>query len=136
MRKSKQTIKRFLDELAQVPNVSLACKKTGISRQTLYRWKRDDAEFAQQLNQYYDVGIDSISDLAESKLVEKIQTGDFRAMKFWLENNNKRYIRPRQSITHGLLDLQDTMKGGEVIIKVISNSDAPAPTTIRYPDSA
>ena len=132
MRKSKRTIKRFLDELAQVPNISLACKKTGISRQTLYRWKQEDPEFAKEIHRSYDVGIDSISDLAESKLVEKIQTGDFKSMKFWLENNNKRYLRPRKAIEHALTKAEDNTIPNTIIVKVFDGEGGERPITQEY----
>lgn len=119
MRKSKQTVARLLHELEQVPNISLACKKIGISRQTLYRWKTEDADLARMIDESYAVGIESISDLAESKLVEKIQAGDFKAMRFWLENNNKRYVRPRKQITHGLIDLKGVHKENKMVIQIM-----------------
>lgn len=118
--------------MAQVPNISLACKKTGISRQTLYRWKQEDPEFAKEINRSYDVGIDSISDLAESKLVEKIQTGDFKSMKFWLENNNKRYLRPRKAIEHTLSKAEDNTIPNTIIVKVFDGEGGEEPITQEY----
>jgi DNA-binding XRE family transcriptional regulator len=100
MRKTKRIIKNILEELSQVPNVSIACKKVGISRQTFYRWQKEDEEFKDKVEEYIEIGIESVSDLAESKIVEKIQQGDFKASKYWLDNNKKRYIKPRKPIEY------------------------------------
>ena len=36
---------QFLDELRKVPIVQVACEKTGLSRNSVYRWRKDDKEF-------------------------------------------------------------------------------------------
>lgn len=85
---------RFLKELKNVPIVSSVCEKLGISRNTIYRWKQDDPVFARQMQQALNTGCDSINDLAESKIINLIQQNDFRAMRFWLMSNQKKYVRP------------------------------------------
>lgn len=85
----------LLDQLKTIPNVSLACEKVGLSRNTVYRWCRDDPEFKVRLDEALESGVESVNDLAESKLIANINSGSMRAIQYWLDNNKKTYIRPR-----------------------------------------
>jgi hypothetical protein len=94
MKKSNLSPK-FLEELRLVPIVSLACEKTGISRNSVYRWRKEDPEFTREMDEVLAIGVDSVNDLAESKLINNIQKGEMQAIKYWLDNNKKNYARPR-----------------------------------------
>ncbi len=87
--------KTFLEELSKVPNISGACNKVGLSRQTVYRWMEMDSNFEKKVNDAMERGINSINDLAESKLISKIKQENFPAIKYWLGNNKVNYIHPR-----------------------------------------
>ena len=84
----------FLEEIQHVPNISSACQKVGLSRNTIYRWCNEDPKFKSRLDQAMAIGVDSVSDLAESKLIGLINVSDFRAIAYWLDNNKKVYIKP------------------------------------------
>ena len=96
--KKSRIAKKFLEELARVPNVSVVCEKLGLSRQTIYRWREEDVEFRDKFDEKLDVGRDAITDLAESKLISRISKGDPRAYEFWLTNNCRRYHRPKKPL--------------------------------------
>jgi hypothetical protein len=85
----------FLEQLKNIPNVSVACEKVGISRNTVYRWLSEDNEFKKRVEYAISDGVDSINDLAESKLISNINNGNMRAIEYWLTNNKKGYIKPR-----------------------------------------
>ena len=87
--------KPFLEELRKIPNISLACEKVGIARNTVYRWRSEDPDFDARVEDALVSGIESISDLAESKLVTNINNGSMRAIQYWLDNNKRTYMRPR-----------------------------------------
>jgi hypothetical protein len=87
--------KKFLAELKAVPIVSLACEKTGISRNSVYEWRKNDNDFKKGMDEALEKGTYSINDLAESKLINAIQKGERWAIMFWLNNNKKNYARPR-----------------------------------------
>ncbi len=93
--KKKYKEDKFLEQLERVPNVSLACEKVGLSRNTVYRWCIEDADFKVRMDMALESGVHSISDLAESKLISHINGGNLRAIQYWLDNNKKNYIRPR-----------------------------------------
>lgn len=86
---------QFLDQLATIPNVSLACEKVGLSRNTVYRWCKEDPQFQTKMDEALDSGTKSINDLAESKLITHINNGNLRAIQYWLDNNKSNYARPR-----------------------------------------
>lgn len=88
----------FLEEIQRVPNISSACQKVGLSRNTIYRWCSEDPKFKSRLDEAMAIGADSVSDLAESKLIGLINLSDFRAIAYWLDNNKKVYIKPRPKV--------------------------------------
>lgn len=85
----------FLEQLKNIPNISLACEKVGLSRNTVYRWCNEDEEFKKRVDNAMNDGVESINDLAESKLISSINNGNLRAIEYWLTNNKKTYIKPR-----------------------------------------
>jgi hypothetical protein len=109
--KKKQVIKKFLEHLANIPIVSSACEKTGISRQTFYRWRVEDYDFRKDADVALSLGKDAISDLAESKIASKINTGDLRASMYWLDNNRKPYNRLKMKNTDDYLDDENQIEG-------------------------
>lgn len=88
----------IIQELQETGIVSVACKKVGLSRQSLYRWKEEDPDFSDRIDEAILMGVSSINDLSESKLVTNINKGDQRAIEFQLKNNHPRY-RPKKPDT-------------------------------------
>ena len=84
--------------MERVPNVSLACEKVGIARNTVYRWRGEDPAFKARMDTALVAGTDSMNDLAESKLITHINNGNMRAIQYWLDNNKKNYIKPREKM--------------------------------------
>lgn len=89
---------QFLEQLERVPNVSLACEKVGLARNTIYRWRCEDPAFAARMDTALMAGTESVNDLAESKLISHINNGNLRAIQYWLDNNKKNYIKPRPKV--------------------------------------
>lgn len=65
--------------------VTYACEKAGISRQTYYRWYREDPEFRARADDISELQID----VAEASLLKKIQKGDTAAIIFYLKTKGK-----------------------------------------------
>ncbi len=93
--KKKYKEDKFLEQLEELPNISLACQKVGLSRNTVYRWCSEDPDFKARMDTALESGVYSINDLAESKLISHIKGGNMRAIQYWLDNNKKNYIKPR-----------------------------------------
>lgn len=92
-------MKPLLEQLRKIPNVSMACEKVGVARNTYYTWLKEDEGFKDEVDQAMLSGTESISDLAESKLLTHINNGNLRAIEYWLSNNKKSYIKPREKMT-------------------------------------
>lgn len=86
--------KEILKTLENNPIVESACKKHGISRQTFYRWQKEDPDFGRKVEEIIMISHDSITDMAESQLFKKISEGNMAAIGLRLKTHSDRY-RPR-----------------------------------------
>lgn len=102
----------FLEQLKTIPNISLACEKVGLSRNTVYRWRNEDPDFKKRLDEALGSGVESVNDLAESKLVAQINSGNMQAIRYWLDNNKKGYMRPRPK------DFWETIREPNYVTKI------------------
>lgn len=84
---------KVIESLAESGNISFACKRGGISRETYYRWK-DDVVFAEKADIAIQLGKTFVNDLAHTQLIRKIQEGDMQAIRFHLVNCHEDY-RPK-----------------------------------------
>lgn len=82
---------KVLLELEKMPIVSVACKKAGIGRATFYRWCLESKAYSKLAKDAIAKGVSLINDLAESKLVDGIEDGDFNNIKYWLNNRHPDY---------------------------------------------
>lgn len=110
MKKSKHS-KQFLEELKKVPIIQVACEKTGVSRNTVYRWKREDKEFAKALEEALADGVNYVNDMSESQLLTLIKEKNFPAVRFWLNKRHPAYKDKVEVVNkHELPELTDTQK--------------------------
>ena len=86
--KEKQAI---IDMLKKTPIVQIVCEKTGVSRATYYRWRKDDQEFARETDEALTQGSSLINDLAESQLISSIRDKNLTAIIFWLKHHHPSY---------------------------------------------
>lgn len=87
----KKQREKLLEHLSESGNVSYACKRTGVSRETYYRWRSDDEDFLVQTENAISRGKAFVNDLAHTKLMQSIQEGYFPAVKFQLSNCHDDY---------------------------------------------
>jgi len=81
----------FFTELRKVPIVQVACEKTGISRNSIYRWKRADLMFSKKMDQALSDGVALVNDMTESQLLTMIKEKEWPAISFWLKHRNSNY---------------------------------------------
>ena len=91
LKNSKQLKSKLLEQLRRVPIVEAACQKAGISRQTFYRWKFEDAEFAKEVEKAIEDGRMLVSDLSESQVLSLIRDKNWQAISFWLKHHHPSY---------------------------------------------
>ncbi len=91
--------KRLLENLKQVPIISVACQKLGIGRSSFYRWKSEDKLFSKEADKALAEGRRLINDLAESQLINAIKEQNMTGIIYWLRNNHPGYA-DRIELTH------------------------------------
>ncbi|MCC6323495.1 hypothetical protein IT400_01745 [Candidatus Nomurabacteria bacterium] len=82
---------QFLDELRKVPIVQVACEKTGLSRNSIYRWRKEDKDFLKKMDTALSEGVALVNDMSESQLLTLIKEKNYPAISFWLRHRNDNY---------------------------------------------
>lgn len=90
MKKNKYQ-NQFLEELTRIPIVQVACEKTGLSRNSVYRWRREDKVFAKKMDESLAEGVALVNDMSESQLLNLIKEKNWSAISFWLRHRNDNY---------------------------------------------
>ena len=91
MAKKHKVKDAFLSELRKIPIVQVACEKTGISRQSIYRWRQEDKAFEKEMDEALVEGEALVSDMSESQLLTLIKEKNFPAIRFWLNKRSPKY---------------------------------------------
>lgn len=81
----------FLDQLKKFPIVQLACEKAKISRNSIYRWRREDETFAKDMDDAITEGEAMVNDMSESQLIQLIKEKNFSAIRFWLNKRHPKF---------------------------------------------
>ena len=89
--KKNKVKKSFLEQLRKIPIVTVACEKTGISRNSVYRWKKEDEEFSKEMDLALADGEALVNDMSESQLLSLIQEKNWSAISFWLRHRNPKF---------------------------------------------
>lgn len=92
MKKTK-VWKQFLEELEKTPVVQVACEKVDISRQTYYRWIKEESALT-EIREARQRGIDLVNDVAESNVLNGIKNKDAGYTKYWLSSRHEAYKKP------------------------------------------
>ena len=91
--KKKLFVETFMSTLA---NISVCCKKIGVSRQTFYSWRNTDKAFAEEIFNAQE----ELIDFAETILFKKVRDGSTAELIFFLKTKGKaRGYYERQEIT-------------------------------------
>lgn len=90
MKKNKYQ-NQFLEELARIPIIQVACEKTGLSRNSVYRWRKEDSVFSRRMDEALAEGVALVNDMSESQLLNLIKEKNWPAISFWLKHRNDNY---------------------------------------------
>lgn len=98
--KKERVQEDFFAELRRVPIVQVACERCGISRQSVYRWRQEDPEFAERMEDALYEGEVLINDMCESQLLSLIKEKQYAAIRFWLVHRHPKYkkVEPRPTL--------------------------------------
>ena len=89
--KKNKVQNKFLENLSSVPIILVACKKTHLSRNSVYRWRKEDSVFAKKMDKALADGVAFVNDMTESQLLMMIKEKNWPAMRFWLSHRNDKY---------------------------------------------
>lgn len=81
----------FFVELSKVPIVQVACEKTQISRNSIYRWRKEDPKFREKMDNALAEGVALVNDMSESQMLTMIKEKNWPAISFWLRHRNDNY---------------------------------------------
>lgn len=118
MKKSKKAKKIIIEQLRKTPIIETICQKLDISRMTIYRWRKDDKEFSNQIDEAIIDGRYLINDLAENQLISAVKDRNFSAISYWLKHHHPSYANKLQ-IKHELRDEKLTPEQEEIIKKAL-----------------
>ena len=111
---------QFFEELSKVPIVQIACEKTGVSRNSVYRWKKEDKTFSAKMDKALTVGVSFVNDMSESQLLTMIKEKNYSAISFWLRHRNDNY-KNKIEVKHGYVDdIPLTEEQKQIISKTLS----------------
>jgi hypothetical protein len=82
---------QFLEELCKVPIIQVACEKCSLSRNSIYRWRKEDKVFAKRMDEALANGVAFVNDMSESQLLSLIKDKSYSAISFWLRHRNDNY---------------------------------------------
>ncbi len=106
MSKKNRLHETFYAELRKVPIVLVACEKSGISRNSIYRWKREDKEFSKAMDKALADGEALVNDMSESQLLTLIKERNWPAISFWLRHRNPKF-KDKIEVTSKIEDVDE-----------------------------
>ncbi len=83
---------KFIQLLSENPSISAACHKVGIGRATVYRWIKNDPDFKTAVDLALIDGRKQWIEMTELALVREAKKGNVGAIKYFLSNNEVRYL--------------------------------------------
>lgn len=116
--KGQATKQKLLEQLKVTPIVQVACEKTGVSRATYYRWRKDDKEFAMTADQAIEDGSLLVNDMAESQLISAVRDKNMTAIIYWLRHHHPTYANTLQ-IKHSIQDEELTPEQEALVRKAL-----------------
>lgn len=122
MAKKNKVRDAFLAELCKIPIVQVAAEKTGVSRQSIYRWRQEDKKFEKEMDKALAEGEELVNDMSKSQLLTLIKEKNFSVIRFWLNHRNPKFKDKVEVTTR--VDMADNLSSEEKEIKKVSLSSA------------
>jgi hypothetical protein len=92
--KKERVRKKLIDELRKTPIIQVACDRHGVSRQSVYRWMKEDDSFLSEVEEAVFEGSGLVNDAAESNVLNGIKNKDAGYTKFWLKHRHPQFRTP------------------------------------------
>jgi len=101
-----------LGSLEKIPIIIKACNECGLSRNTIYRWKKEDEKFREKMDKAIEMGEINVSEVTHLNYYSLINKGYWPAIKYHLTHSP---TRQEKSIIQ-MLD-KETEKQREILEK-------------------
>ena len=89
--KKDRTKDIFLEQLRKIPVISVGCDKAGISRNSVYRWRKEDKKFKNDMEKAMANGEANMIDMSEAQLLSLVKDKYFPAIQLWLRHHHPKY---------------------------------------------
>lgn len=119
MKKNKKK-NEFLDHLRKIPIVLVACEKSGLSRNSVYRWRKEDEEFQKEMDEALKDGEEVINDMSESQLLTMIKEKNWSAVSFWLRHRNPKFKDKLEVTTKSALQEELTPEQESIVREALN----------------
>lgn len=107
MKKNKKK-NEFLEQLKKIPIVQVACEKVGLSRNTVYRWRKEDEDFSVAMAGALADGEALVNDMSESMVLTLIKEKNWSAISFWLKHRSPKF-KERLEVSATIDNSQETL---------------------------
>lgn len=94
MKKTKALVNRLIEEIEKHGIIKSACDKYNVSRQSFYRWMKEDKEFLEMVNEASSLGVGEVTDVALGNVLTGIRNKDAGYTKYWLSHKHADFRRP------------------------------------------
>ena len=106
----------FLEQLRKIPIVQVSCEKVGIARNSVYRWRSEDPEFAKAMDEALAEGEALVNDMGESQLLSLMKEKNWHAISFWLRKRNPKF-KDRLEVTAVAPPQEELSPEQEAVVK-------------------
>lgn len=106
----------FIEQLGKIPIVQVSCEKVGVSRNTVYRWRKEDIEFSKAMDEALSEGEAIINDMGESQLLTLMKEKNWNAISFWLRKRSPKF-RDRLEVVSTTGPIDELTPEQEAVVK-------------------
>ena len=94
MKKTKKLMDKLIQEIEQTPVIQVACDRAGLSRNSFYRWMKENPEFLSRVDEAMSLGTGLVNDVAISNVLSGIKSKDPMYTKYWLDRKHPDFKKP------------------------------------------
>jgi hypothetical protein len=85
---------KLVEEIEKAPIIQIACDKFGITRNTFYRWMKEDKEFLKKVKHAVSLGDGLVNDVALSNVLSGIKAKNVKYTMYWLNRKHPDFRKP------------------------------------------
>ena len=107
-------------------------QKKVTSRNSIYRWRKDDLDFSKAMDEALKDGEDFINDMSETQLLNLIKEKSWPALAFWLRHRNPKFKEKVEIEAHISNNYQLTDEQKKLVAESLSKATLPKVVKNNY----